>query len=244
MYHSIDPTGSAISVDREEFRAHVEWLASGTVRVVPLEELSKVSTKEDAVALTFDDGFLNFEAEAAPLLIQHKLPVTLFVVSDAAGGTNDWGGVAVPGIPTMPLLDWSALRKLKGQGITLGGHTRTHPRLSGLPESVLTAEIAGSADRIEQETGQRPRSFAYPYGVYDERAAAIAAKVYREACTTELKVLGEAVSSHLLPRLDMYYFRKRGRLEAWGSPSFHWRLRVRAGARDLKQALRPPKRGS
>jgi peptidoglycan/xylan/chitin deacetylase (PgdA/CDA1 family) len=241
MYHSIDATGSAISVAPDEFRAHIKWLASGTVRVVPLEALRGIPPAENAVAITFDDGFANFGTEAAPLLLEHGLPATLFVVSEVAGGTNDWGGKAAPGIPTLPLLAWPELRKLAEQGIALGGHTRTHPRLAGLPDSRLTDEIAGSAERIEQETGKRPQSFAYPYGSYDGRAAAVAAATYREACTTELRVLGDADSSHLLPRLDMYYFRKPGRLESWGTQSFQWRLRIRAHARGLKQALSPAK---
>ena len=32
-YHSIDESGSPISVDPDAFRRHVRWLASGRVRV-------------------------------------------------------------------------------------------------------------------------------------------------------------------------------------------------------------------
>ncbi|TFG50637.1 MAG: polysaccharide deacetylase, partial [Gemmatimonadales bacterium] len=38
-YHSIDDSGSPISVAPEQFRAHVRWLQSGVIRVVPLAEL-------------------------------------------------------------------------------------------------------------------------------------------------------------------------------------------------------------
>ena len=59
-YHSIDPSGSPISVSPAAFRRHIEWLASGRVRVVRLEELMRLPAGEDAVALTFDDGFAKF----------------------------------------------------------------------------------------------------------------------------------------------------------------------------------------
>lgn len=239
MYHSIDPSGSAISVNRDEFRAHIAWLASGQVKVVSVEDLAKGNPADPAVALTFDDGFANFATEAAPLLEAHRLPVTLYVVADMAGRTNAWGGREAAGIPTLPLLDWPVLGRLAESGVTLGGHTRTHPRLAGMSRDALRDEIAGGADRIEAETGQRPASFAYPYGSFDAAAASIAGETFQAACTTELRMLDRKDPANLLPRIDMYYFRKPGRLEAWGSPSFHWRLRIRARARALRQVLRP-----
>src|SRR5690606_37701023 len=54
-YHSIDESGSPISVSREAFRAHVRWLASGAVKVRPLAELVDARDGGDAVAITFDD---------------------------------------------------------------------------------------------------------------------------------------------------------------------------------------------
>ena len=239
MYHSIDDSGSPISVGRDAFSAHVKWLAGGRVRVVPLEEVMAGEPSGDAVALTFDDAFANFATEAAPLLVDHGLPVTLFVVSERVGLTNAWGGYPAPGIPTLPLLDWAELARLAEAGITLGGHTRTHPKLSGMNRAALEEEIAGSAERIQSECGVRPGAFAYPYGAFDEAAAEVVAATYRIGCTTELRVIDSADKSHLLPRLDMYYFRHHGRLEAWGNRSFHWRLLIRARARALRQALRP-----
>ena len=90
-YHSIDDSGSPISVAPEEFRAHVRWLSSGLVRVVPLAELVTLPPEEEAVAITFDDAFQNFASVAAPLLYEHGLPATLFVVSGRVGRDNAWG---------------------------------------------------------------------------------------------------------------------------------------------------------
>jgi len=103
-YHSIDSSGSPISVSPSAFRAHVRWLASGAVRVLPLDELVSAGDDEDAVAITFDDGFENFATEAAALLAQHGLPSTVFVVPEHVDGTNAWGGSDAPGIPTLPLM--------------------------------------------------------------------------------------------------------------------------------------------
>ena len=115
-YHSIDNSGSPVSVTPAAFRQHIEWLASGSTRVLSLGDIVHGSQSDDAVALTFDDGFENFSTEAWPLLRAHRFPATLFVVTGQVGRTNAWQGREEPGIPTLPLLGWAALERLAGDG--------------------------------------------------------------------------------------------------------------------------------
>jgi peptidoglycan/xylan/chitin deacetylase (PgdA/CDA1 family) len=236
-YHSVDDSRSAISVSPAAFERHVRWLASGRVRVVPLDELARRPVDEDAVAITFDDAFVNFETCAAPRLAAHGLPVTLFVVTERAGATNDWTGRPEPGIPTLPLLDWRALERLAASGVTLGAHSRTHPDLTLLEAAALDDEIYGAAESLRTRLGQNPRAFAYPYGRYTPRVAERVAKAFAWACTTELRPLRAAENPCLLPRLDLYYFQRPGQLEAWDTPTFRARLELRRGLRRLRSAL-------
>ncbi len=236
-YHSIDGSGSPISVDRETFREHVAFLASGAVRVTDVAGLLEAPADAEVVALTFDDAFANFGTEAWPLLRDHGLPATVFVVSGHAGGTNAWGGREQPGIPTLPLMDWDTLGRLAEEGVTLGAHSRTHPDLRALDDAGLQEELAGSAATIAARTGRRPDAFAYPYGAHDTRVAAAAASVFRFACTTELRPLARLDAPARLPRLDAYYLRGRGRLARWGTPALAGYLRVRAAVRGLRAAL-------
>jgi len=234
-YHSIDESGSPISVPRDAFERHARWLASGRVRVTSVGALRTLPPNEDAVAITFDDGFRNVGEIAAPLLLDHGLSATVFVVSDHAGGTNAWGRRPDAGVPILPLLDWSAIERLMAQGVEIGGHTRTHARLATVSADALADEIAGGARAIEQRTGRAPDGFAYPYGVVTDAAVAIVRRTFRWGCTTELQPLGEADDAALLPRLDMYYFRDPGRLESWGSTRFRYYLKIRSRARWIRQ---------
>ena len=236
-YHSIDDSGSPISIAPEQFRAHVEWLVSSETPVVPLDTLIGLPQSANAIALTFDDGFKNFGETAAPLLIEHGLPATLFIVSDAVGRTNAWSASRDPGIPVLPLLDWHELGRLAEGPISLGAHTRTHPRLSKLTEAAVVDEVAGSRERLQSETGFTPRSFAYPYGDVDERAAALVKAHFGIGCTTELRPLAATEDASRLPRLDAYYMRAPGRLESWGSRRFESMLRVRRYGRHLRQYI-------
>ena len=236
-YHSVDPSGSPISVDEASFRSHVAWLASGVVRVMPLPALAGTGGDGPAVALTFDDAFRNFADVAWPLLRDRRLPVTLFVVTGRAGSTNAWNGKDAPGIPTLPLMDWDALGRVAAEGVTLGAHSRTHPDLRGADDARMRDELAGSADDIAARTGRRPEAVAYPYGGVDDRVAAAAETSFRIGCTTELRELQPDDPMLRLPRLDAFYLRAGSRLASFGSPAFRRYVRWRAGLRRVRAAL-------
>lgn len=237
-YHSIDESGSPISISEAVFRSQIAWLAKGHVKVVSLEALMRMPTSANAVALTFDDGFVNFGDVAAPLLADHGLPATLFVVTDAAGRTNRWNGRPGRGVPELPLLNWESLRRLAEQGVELGAHTRTHPDLTRTPHEQLQDEILGSGDRIQVETGRAPTAFAYPYGAISDAAVGIVASRFAWGCTTEMRSVGANEARALLPRLDMYYLREAGQLERWGTIRFRCHLSLRASARRVRRGLR------
>jgi peptidoglycan/xylan/chitin deacetylase (PgdA/CDA1 family) len=233
-YHSIDPSGSVISLPADRFAAHVRWLASGSVTVLAVTDLLRFEGEEPAVAITFDDAFENFATSAWPLLRDHGLPVTMFVPTGFVGGTNAWQPLSAAPMASTRLLDWPALGRLAEEGVELGMHTRTHPDLRSLGEAAITDEIAGSAADIERHTGRRPFGLAYPYGFVDERVLACARATSRWACTTALAPITPAADSHLLPRVDAYYLRGPARVTAFGTVSFRAYLRVRAGLRALR----------
>ena len=242
-YHSIDSSGSPVSVSEETFSAHARFLGSGRVGVVPLADLPALPDEEDAVALTFDDGFLNFSRLAMPLLVDLGLPATVFVVSDAVGTTNAWGGREVPGIPTLPLMGWKELHSVRDAGFEIGAHTRHHPDLTTVSGEQLEDETAGCVDRISSELGERPHSFAYPYGAVNEAVARHSRRLFERSVTTELRPLAPDEDTALLPRLDAWYFRGPGALEGWGTSSFRRRLWIRAQGRRVRALVTSGGRG-
>lgn len=62
------------------------------------------------------------------------------------------------------MLAWDEVRKLSNNGVCFGGHTVTHPVLSCLEPREVENEIQRSQQRIREELGQVPSTFAYPYG--------------------------------------------------------------------------------
>jgi peptidoglycan/xylan/chitin deacetylase (PgdA/CDA1 family) len=223
-YHSLDDSASAISVTPEAFTRHVSWLASGRVRVLTLDQLAAhPDDSDDAVAITFDDGFLNVRS-AVERLLDHGLPVTIFVVSGHVGGDNTWGRRSHRGIPTLPLLGWGDLERLAARGAAVEAHTRSHPVLTRLPSGALDDELQGSQEDLQARLGRRSTHLAYPYGDVDAGVAARAAAYFRFAHTTAFRFMTSADNALHLPRLDMYYFQAAGSLEAWGTRRFTRRV--------------------
>lgn len=71
------------------------------------------------------------------------------------------------------VLDWDELRRLAAEGVTLAPHTRTHPLLDRVDLERAEAEISGSFDDLERETGAvtpPARVLAYPSGSHGPSA--------------------------------------------------------------------------
>ena len=92
--------------------------------------------------------------------------------------------------PEYAPVTWDSVRRMQGEGVEIGAHTRSHPILSRLAgHQALEEEIVGSARRIGEMTGRSPRHFCYPNGRPDdvtaETVAAVRAGGFRTAVTTQ-----------------------------------------------------------
>jgi peptidoglycan/xylan/chitin deacetylase (PgdA/CDA1 family) len=181
-------------------------LARSRTSVVPLADVRQVP---DSLAITFDDGFRNFYELAFPVLSQFRFPATVFVVSRYCGKQNNWPSQPARGIPVLDLLRWSELQELSRNGVTLGAHSLSHPRLTLLPESQAEAELRDSKAEIEDRTGQAVDTFAYPYGDSNRAVRKLAQRYFGIACGTELQAVSQASDWLDLPRIDAYYFQHR-----------------------------------
>jgi peptidoglycan/xylan/chitin deacetylase (PgdA/CDA1 family) len=197
--------------------------------VVPL---SLIGNCPGAVALTFDDGFRNFNRHALPVLREYGFPATVFVVSERCGGWNDW--VQPDGIPRLELMGWRELEEVAAAGVELGAHTATHPHMNGLDDSCLERELVSSKDAIEGHIGRAVTTFAYPYGEGNARVRAAAGRHFGICCGTRLDFVSGGADLRDLPRIDMYYLRDRRWFEALGRPGGAMYITARRWIRSLR----------
>jgi peptidoglycan/xylan/chitin deacetylase (PgdA/CDA1 family) len=94
MYHRIadekfDPWGLAVAPDR--FAEQLSWLAKQRT-ILSLPQFAGLHRRgdlpDDAVAVTFDDGYACTAKVAAPLLHQYNIPATIFIPAGVIGRTR------------------------------------------------------------------------------------------------------------------------------------------------------------
>ena len=240
-YHSIDPSGSVLSVAPADFREHMCSLARNGFTGIRFDRLigafeGRVALPPRPVVLTFDDAYANFQEAALPALREFGFSATVFAVAGLVGKTNDWPGQGLS-IPRLPLLDWPALREIASSGFEIGSHTFSHARLDCTSPDRLEYEIAGSRRRLEDGVGAPVATFAYPYGAHHPASVALARAHYRGACTTRMATARVAHDRHLLPRLDVYYLRDPLRFARLGTPLGGAYLAMRAMGRAARTLL-------
>lgn len=98
-------------------------------------------------------------------------------------------------------LTWDQLREMDDGLITIGSHTRTHPILPTLTESMLQDEIGGSRLALEEKLGHTVDLFSYPNGANNPGVVEVARRHYRAAVTTRQGMVVEGSDRFLLPRI-------------------------------------------
>lgn len=232
-YHSVDDTGSVISVCPALLREHINRLLEADIRVVSLD---RICAEDGAVALTFDDACSSFYEGALPVLTEYRIPATVFVVSGYCGRDNRWP-TQPRGIPRLPLMTWSQIREAATHGISIGAHTVTHPFLTQLSAQEAEREMRDAKAEIEDRTGLACHAFAYPYGDQNAAIRRMAAEHYSIACTTDLGFISPSSDPVALPRLDAYYLRSPfwvGRVHHATGRAY---VRGRQWARAVRRAL-------
>jgi hypothetical protein len=115
------------------------------------------------VSFTFDDA-TSLEWNAYRILRQHGMRGTLFVTTSNAG--TEWG------------LSWDQIREMHSQGWEIGAHSVAHPDLTKVDMPTLHHELIYPKQKIAEEIGVAPVSFASPFGAYDEHVIAEIEKHY------------------------------------------------------------------
>ena len=140
-------------------------------------------------------------------------------------------GVDLRQLARAQVMDWDEIRTLRKEPLArIGAHTMTHPALARLSADAALAEMRASADRIEAETGERPKTIAFPYGypaAAGPREARLAAEAGFAASFTTQPGYVRAGESHGLPRVSLNGLYQE---PALFEPLLHpapWRLRAR-----------------
>lgn len=239
-YHSLDDSGSVISVSPSLFAEQMRVLHEAAISTLSLpaaaQALRDGRVPAEAVVLTFDDGFENFYQHAYPVLRRYGFTATVFLVTDYCERDNSWPSQPAH-VARRPLLRWAQVREMSEAGVAFGAHSRTHPDLTRLSSRDAEAEMLASKRAIEEALQRPVESFAYPYGAYDEAVKRLTAAHFQLACSTKLDFATPGSDLLALERLDMYYLRHPRLFRRLLSGEVRTYIRLRRLARDVRPML-------
>lgn len=151
-----DPIGNRLSVSPDVFDQQMAYLASHGYTPITLDTMYGIFTGQTTrpqkpVVLTFDDGYIDFYANAYPILRKYNFHAVAFVVT---------GFVGQPAY-----LSWGNIKEMQTSGlISFEAHTATHAYLPKLSYASMTNELQQSKATLQSQIGTVVNFIAYPYG--------------------------------------------------------------------------------
>lgn len=163
MYHSIGATAfgdslGIFSINPDKFHQQMAKLKTWKhVELTPFSD-DRASKYCNKVAVTFDDGYLDNYEIVAPIMVELKIPFTVFVTSDFIRNKK-------PGF-----LCRSTLRALAElPEVKIGAHGASHIPLTKCDQKTLKHELISSKHFLEDTLGSEVDTLSYPYGAVDRR---------------------------------------------------------------------------
>lgn len=235
MYHSISHDPGATSIAPDTFRRQMAELAASGVPVIRLRDLLDTEPPPSgAVAITFDDGLVDFAETALPVLREFGFPAINFLPMGRLGGHDDWGrsGSHRP----RPILTPGQVKELAQQGVAFGAHSLSHADLTTLDPVACRREVVGSGDALAELLGAPCDCFAAPYGAVNGAVLDLIAGRYALAVGTRLARARLGDPRHDLPRIEMHYFSDPRRWRGFLAHREAWYLRGRQLLRGVRRA--------
>ena len=130
--------------------------------------------KQPLISVTFDDGYESTYKAALPILQQHGIHTTQYILS---GVEND------------PLyLSWGQIQAIQKAGHEIGCHTINHPDLTTISQQAVMHQLEGCKATMQQKIGVSVTDFASPYGSENAQTLADIKQVY----ASQRNVYGDA----------------------------------------------------
>lgn len=178
-------------------------------RFVGLENVGPQGAGPGSIAITADDGYESQQLYLRPVLRELGLPWTVFVLAGMLGRRNDWDHPWAS--PPDRHLTPDEVRRLAGEGVTIGSHGMTHVNMTALSDAALEEELHRSRETLQQLSGQAVDAVAYPWGLADDRVAEASRRTgYRLGFGADIgrgrgnSPARPAGSEYVIPRLGLY----------------------------------------
>ena len=171
LYHHVSSsTPASTSISPETFKSHMEYLDAHHT-VVSLQDVvsaiqHNTTLPENAVAITFDDGYANILDNAHPILADLGFPYTVFINPDEIGvGPKQ--------------LTWEQVIAMHNDGVVFANHTLDHLHMLNGEQAMgerawlekVWQNVESAEKKIEDKLDISLKYLAYPFGEYNTALA-------------------------------------------------------------------------
>jgi biofilm PGA synthesis lipoprotein PgaB len=198
MYHDIAPNpldDSIIALER--FEKQMSLLNQSGFQVISLEQyesfiLSNGEVPDNAVLITFDDGYESFYTFAFPVLKKYGYPATNFVIVSSVGDRTK---------PQTAKLTWDQMRTMQQEGMSFRSHTynmhvygavneagdttpvmvrHIYDKVSQRNETKdeyvkrVVEDLQKAEEMLRSELGNTLSALAFPFGAYNAGVSELA----------------------------------------------------------------------
>jgi len=169
VYHRVGYTKDNFTVTPERLTNDLETLQQYGYCTISLEQMQTflddrtIEMPDKPILITFDDGYLDNFENAYPILKQHEMVATFFIITDKL-----W---------TEDRLNPQRIVEMAQGGMSFGSHTVSHRRLGELAWAEIQDELVISKGVLESVLGRNVNAIAYPQGSYNDNVLTIAQNV-------------------------------------------------------------------
>jgi peptidoglycan/xylan/chitin deacetylase (PgdA/CDA1 family) len=161
LYHKVGVGSREIDIPKDIFERQLRHIARHE-RPGTLDEVLAYG----GVAVTIDDGFIDFYDNVLPLVVECRIPVLLYLATGLVAPTETASSNA---------LTWNQLADAISTGLVeVGAHTHNHANLGIADVEEADLEMRRSKEQIEDRLGVACRHFAYPWSVASPQAEEVA----------------------------------------------------------------------
>lgn len=232
MYHHIsDDPEQPYAISRDLFLEHMQFLAENNLHPISLQEFldfvdTGVLVKENAVLITFDDGYESYYTDAYPILKEFGYPSVNFVISGRLRDVPERQRANM-----IPPLTYSQVREMVSSGLVdVGSHTYSLHEYEEIAESgefrpATSPLYDAELQVLEEEPEYRDRlyvdfmisrvtlsdivnkevtSLSFPYGFTNEIVRETVRQAgYSYAFTSEPSVVKAGVNPYQITRFNV-----------------------------------------
>ncbi len=196
MYHYVeyvkdkgDTIRQSLNIEPHNFEMQLQTLQANNYQTFFVKDIpdildGKIALSSRSAILTFDDGYEDFYENVFPLLKKYYIRATIYVVNNFIGRKG--------------FLTEDQLKEMADSDLVeIGSHTLDHFYLKNATKSQAVMEIEESKKGLEDMLGIQIKTFAYPFGAFDEQSLEIVKEASFSAAVSVIPGVNQSVDNLL-----------------------------------------------